>query len=270
MKSPLNKYFKEIYVIYMPNREKYIRDFFKEIDTKVTFVPAISRDNLPKLSILLKKNIINKYFLLTGLQKSKIYGYPSPLSIEKIENNNKYISIVKGLKGTLALQLSYMKCFEMFLKTKADKCLIFEDDLILPGGKDKEEAIKKLYNRFESIFGKELENVNWDIVNLGRCQDICSINIKFSENLVIETHPFCTQSVAYSRKVAEETLLNSLPLSNSGDWLMAWFYYNNPLYKCFSVKGILFDQNPDLGTMLGHYESLPECQGDKKGLKNKN
>jgi len=243
----------------MPNREKYIKDFFKTIDTKVKFIEAINRDDLPKLSVLLKNKIINRFFLYKNFQKKKI-KYPY-IKLEQIENNPKYNLDVKGIKGTLALQLSYLKCFELFLKTKEEKCLIFEDDVILPRNID----VNILNDRIKSIFTKELKDIDWDIINLGRCQDRCNVNNDFSDNLVVETHPFCTHAVAYSRKVAEETLINSIPLSESGDWLMAWFYYNNSKFKCFSVKGRLFDQNETLGTLLGHTDKLPECKGTKVG-----
>ena len=271
--NPINKYFKYIYVIYMPKREEYIKKFLNNLNIKVKFIPAVNRDNLPSLSKLLEQGIINKYFLYKHLEWE---GYPvkSIKDFEK-DKNPKIITKLNGLKGTIGLQLSYLKIFEEFLnditkediKNGFDKCLIFEDDIILPNNLKKEE----LFNRFESIFKEELNNVNWDIINFGRCQDYCDINKNFSKNLVKNTTPFCTHAVAYSSKVAEETLINSKPISQSGDWLMAWYYYNNPKFKCFSVKGRLFDQNEDLGTLLGHVDKLPECKGQKifkKYLKN--
>ena len=261
--NSINKNFKYIYVIFMPNREKYIKEFFNRIKVNAIFIPAVNRDNLPPLSELLKDKIINKFFLFKHLEWE---GYPEK-SIEEFEQltDPKIVSKLRGIKGAIGLQLSYLNVFRMFLENKdADKCLIFEDDLILPHNMN----YSKLFFRFNEIFSKELKNVNWDIVNMGRCHDICSINTHFSKNLVYNSSPFCTHAVAYSKKIAEETILNSLPLSQTGDWLMAWFYYANPIYKCFSVKGRLFDQNETLGTMLDHVDKLPECKGQKV-LKNK-
>ena len=57
--NSINKNFKYIYVIFMPNREKYIKEFFNRIKVNAIFIPAVNRDNLPPLSELLKDKIIN-------------------------------------------------------------------------------------------------------------------------------------------------------------------------------------------------------------------
>ena len=261
--NPFNKHFKYIYVIYMPNREKYIKHFFNNLNIKVKYIPAVNRDYMPSLSNLLHNKIINKFFLFKRLN----YEVFPKVSIEEFEKSNdpKIIAKLRGIKGAIGLQLTYLKIFEEFTKLPpniATKCIIFEDDLILPKYLHK----NILFSRFDHIFTHELNNVNWDIINFGRCNDLCKLNNQFSKNLVNDTNPWCTHAVAYSRKIAEETLLNSIPLSHTGDWLMAWFYYANPVYKCFSVKNRFFDQNPTLGTMLDHPDQWPECK-DIKGSK---
>jgi hypothetical protein len=76
----------------------------------------------------------------------------------------------------------------------------------------------------------------------------------------LSTIPFCTHAMGYSRRVAEETLINSVPMNRTGDWLLLLFFFQNPKYNCYSAKGNVFDQEPSLGSMLGHDKKLIDCK----------
>ena len=207
-----------VYCIYMPRKEKYIREVMNKYKFKVQFWPAVKGVDLPSLSELLKKKVINKYYLKRKLSNE---GF-SKIPLDEIENNPANSNYIRGIKGEIALQLSYLAIFNDFITNhkKADHVIIFEDDIVF-----KLEDIGKRMNRFKYILNNELSNMDWDIVNFGRCNDICSINNKITNNLVSETHPFCTHAVGYSKRVAVETLINSVPMHDTGDWLLAWYFY---------------------------------------------
>ena len=135
-----------------------------------------------------------------------------------------------------------------------ENCIIFEDDILYP------KNINLINKRFKNIFEKELKNINWDYINLGRCFDLCKINTKFSENLIIDTYPLCTHSCCLSKKVMEELILISLPLNEPGDHIILNNFYLNPKYKCFSIRPALFYQNKTFISTLGNSnKELPEC-----------
>jgi hypothetical protein len=253
----INDNFNSVYVIYIPKREEYIRNVFKEMNIKAKFIPAVLIEDLPSLDELLKQKLISKFFLYKNLKNE---GYPCDLVKLEKSTDKKLKDWLRSLKGKLALQLSYLKIFNEFLDTKDDNCIIFEDDILYP------KDLNLLNKRFNSIFKKELENIEWDYINLGRCYDICEINTQFSENLIIDSYPLCTHACCYSRKVSETLIATSIPLKYPGDHINLNFFYLNPKFKCFTAKPALFYQNHiTLSSTLGNSnKELPECGISKK------
>lgn len=253
--SEINKIFKYVYVIYIPAREEYIRNTLKKLNIKATFIPAILIEDLPSFKELLKLKLLNNYFFEKHLQYE---GWSKDTDLDELDkqaknNVSKSDKYLRGLKGKLALQLSYLKIFDLFLKTKADHCLIFEDDIFV---KNK----NNLELRFKEIFKNELKDIYYDYVNLGRCFDLCDLNVKFSKNLIIESYPLCTHASVYGRKIIEELLRYSLPLTMGGDHINLQWFYLNPKYKCFTVVPSLFYQNKKFESTLGNpNKELPEC-----------
>ncbi len=259
--SNLNIFFDEIYVIYIPSRETYIRKMIKDLGIKAKFIPAILIEDLPSFKELLKDNKLNNYFFHKHL---KYEGWTKDTNLDDLEKaakNNKTDSdkYLRGLKGKLALQLSYLKIFDLFLDTKAEHCLIFEDDITLKTNDFVKEK-KNLMLRIESIFKVELKNKKYDYINLGRCFDKCNINTPISKNLIVDSYPLCTHACVYSRKIAEELIKISLPLTMGGDHLIQTQFYLNPKFKCYTARPALFFQNKTFKSTLGNpNRELPEC-----------
>ena len=239
-----------IYVIYMPQREEYIKDVFKTLKLAPIYVPAVPAKELPSLKELLQNNILGDIYLRKYLENE---NYPNMdlNSFEADPKNTAYIN--SKLKGVLALQLSYMRVFEIFLQKAqpGDHCFIFEDDII-PA---------KWQKRMQQIF-KELPH-DYDIINLGRCFDKCKKNIKYSENLVINTLPLCTHACGYSVAIARYIVSHALPMQEACDTLLRKLY-NSPDFHGFSAKPALFFQNKKLAGLLGNTNYMPECGDDKK------
>lgn len=253
--SDINKIFKHIYVIYIPNREKYIRETLEKLEIKAEFIPAILIKDMPSFKELMKMNLLCPQFFYNHLKYEGWTPYTDLDELDKAAEraetgSDKYI---RGLKGKLALHLSYLKIFNMFLETNSKHCLIFEDDILYTNK-------NKLNLRFKEIFLQELKGINYDYINLGRCFDLCKLNTKFSKNLIVDSYPLCTHSCVYSRRIAEELIKSSLPLLKGGDHIIKELFYYNPKYKCFTARPALFHQNKNFESTLGNSnKELPEC-----------
>ena len=97
---------------------------------------------------------------------------------------------------------------KLFLETYDDKCIVFEDDVLKP------QNLNELFTRFKNIFENEIKN-KYNMINMGRCYDLCEYNTFYSKNLVSNTRAMCTHAMIYDRKIAN-LIINSLPLYGGG------------------------------------------------------
>lgn len=237
-----------VYVIYMPQREEYIRKVFSNMGIKAQFVPAVNAKELPPLYQLHRDGVIGDKYLSKYLANEN-YPHMDLRAFEEDPKNSIYIN--SKLKGVLALQLSYMRIFELFLNTKKSHCFIFEDDIL-------QKNSTKTARRLQDIF-KELPE-SYDIINLGRCFDKCKQNRKYSKNLVVNTKPLCTHACGYSVNIAEYVLQNALPMQEACDTLLRRLYQKSG----FSASPALFFQNKALAGLLGNVAFMPECSDNIK------
>ena len=256
----INKYYSHIYVIAMPERINYITKVMKILGIKAKIVPAVNRDDLQNVSVLYKKKFISTAFLKKTLKNEK---FPI-VTLTEIESNQSPVLhdyIKKKIKGVLALHLSYLKVFELFLdetKNNTTKhCLIFEDDILIP------KNIKKVMQRFSVIHNRELKDIDWDVINYGRCFDRCNENKKYSKNIVTQGYPMCTHCCGYSKRVIEHLIKIAFPMNCPVDHTLGKLFSQSK-YKCFSITPRLFEQNKDLDSLLGNPIDMPECVVNKK------
>lgn len=242
-----------IYVIYMPQRELYIRNVFKNIGIDPIFFPAVNGANLPSLDYLYRHKYLGYKFLKKKLVNE---GFPN-MDLHTFEHdvkNTHYINT--AIKGVLALQLSYILVFEHFLsRNVTGHCFIFEDDIIY-------QPPKLWKQRLSNIITRELPH-DYDIVNLGRCFDNCTKNKYYSDNLVISTYPFCTHSCGYSIGIMKYIMNNVLPMNEPCDMSLRKLY-NGPKFKGFSASPPIFFQNKEFVSLLGNPRVMPECSEEKK------
>ena len=192
--NPINKHFKKIYVICIPSRKKYIQNVMEHMGLTPIYVDAILASSLPSLQILMENNVINEHFITRFLGSEK-----------NINENDKYIL---GIKGKIALHLTLIHTMKLFLETYDDKCIVFEDDVLKP------QNLNELFTRFKNIFENEIKN-DYNMINMGRCYDLCEYNTFYSKNLVSNTRAMCTHAMIYDRKIAN-LIINSLPLYGGG------------------------------------------------------
>lgn len=241
IENPINKYFKKIYVICIPSRKEYIKNVMEYIGITPIYIDAILASTLPSLNLLMDKKIIDEKFLIRFLGED----YRNVL-----EENNDNLFI--GIKGKVALHLTLIDVMRLFLESNDEKCLVFEDDILKP------PDINILFSRFRNIFENEIKN-DYNMINLGRCYDDCSNNIKYSENLVGNTRAMCTHAMIYDRKIAN-LIINSLPLYGGGDYVVAEAVASDKNLIYYSVTPPLFYQNNDeISSTLGNISSMLEC-----------
>lgn len=236
--NPINKIFKKIFVICIPSRKKYIQNVMEYMGLTPIYVDAILASSLPSLQILMENNVINENFITRFLGSEK-----------KIDENDKY---VLGIKGKIALHLTLIHTMKLFLETDENKCIVFEDDVLKP------QDLNELFTRFKNIFENEIKN-DYNMINMGRCYDRCSQNIKYSENLITNTRAMCTHAMIYDRKIAN-LIINSLPLYGGGDFVVAEAVASDKNLVYYSVTPPLFYQNNnEMGSTLNNSSSMREC-----------
>lgn len=217
----LHKYFSQIYVITIPNRKEYIKAIMKQIRIEPIIFDAI-----------LKKNI-NKQQLI----KSKFLHSKNTL-------NN----------GRIACHLSHIEVLKTFLKSNDLNCFVFEDDLQSP--------VISL-NDMNKYIDHIMQNIpdDYDIIYFGRCWDYCHLDKKITNNLVRCFKPRCRHAYAVSRNGANKIIKYGLPMKHKGGDENIAKHIKKGNIIAYAVTPPLFYQNrSQLGTNLGNYSDLQECQ----------
>lgn len=85
-----------MYCIYIPEREKYIKNFFSQLNLQPNFIQGIDKNTI---------------------------------DIDKLIKNNKVKHWKNVNQGRIACHYSHLKVLKEFLNTDKERCIIFEDDL---------------------------------------------------------------------------------------------------------------------------------------------
>lgn len=214
-----------IYVLYVPKREKYIKDVMKKIKLE------------PKL--------------IQGPDKNK-------LNLEKMIENNELVKKdgIDENRGRIACHLGHLKILNTFLQSNKKYALIFEDDIFIPQEKNKKIEIgTKIKNLINNI------PFDADIVYFGYCFENCSSKYKYNKYFNKSVRPVCRHCYLVSRKGANIIISNTKYISSSGDIRYMKLIEENKL-KSYSVNSnyLLIEQNRDnLGSELGNNNKLRAC-----------
>ena len=85
-----------MYCIYIPEREKYIRNFFSQLNLQPNFIQGIDKNTI---------------------------------DVDKLIKNNKVKHWKNVNQGRIACHYSHLKALKEFLDTDKERCIIFEDDI---------------------------------------------------------------------------------------------------------------------------------------------
>lgn len=240
-------------MIAIPERRERILRVLGEMGIEPKVFDAIWRDDLPSLPDLLASKVVTPRFFL-NLFPDELVGVPS--IVEKIDDSflADRPDEMNSIRGKIALHQTRIRLCEQFLPSDGKSLFLFEDDLAPQPDLEAHQRV------FSDIFDRQLP-ADWDVVNLGRCFDLCSANTPFSEHLVTETFPFCAHALALSRRAAKQIIERTTPMFHSGDAMFRETLYQDPTLNTFSSIKALFRQDREaIGSMLGNEQAaLPEC-----------
>ena len=217
-KNWIDNLFDETYVITIPKRKNYVNKIMKTMKIKPVVFKAFEQDKLDR-NQLIEKNIIEKD--------------------SKIAN------------GRIACHLSHVEVLKSFLNnSKSKTCFIFEDDVKLPDNlTTRINKIKKIMKAIPS---------DWDLINFGRCWDICS-NTEIINEDIVKSFPLCRHAYAVTRKGAQIIIDNTFPMKTAGDAMYRQLALDKKLNIYTSLHRI-FDQNREkMGSELDNNDNLSEC-----------
>ncbi|MFT5466450.1 MAG: hypothetical protein ACI8UO_001550 [Verrucomicrobiales bacterium] len=250
---PIHRHFDQIYVIAIQERLERVLRVLGEMGIQPEVFEATWRDDLPPLPQLLADRVVTPRFFL-NLFPDELVSVPNIGETINAEFLADRPDDFNSVRGKIALHLTRIRLCKKFLDTDAPSMFLFEDDIAPQADLDAH------HRDFAAIFDQQLP-ADWDLVNLGRCFDLCAANVRFSENLVTETFPFCAHALAISRRVAKQIIERTLPMFHSGDAMFREVLYQDPNLATFSSINALFRQERgQLGSMLGNtQQELPEC-----------
>lgn len=212
-----------IYVLYIPKREKYIKNIMKNFSFKTNYILGPKKTDLD-LDKLIKSNIIT----------SK-YG----------KKNNI---------GRIACHLGHLKILKEFLKTNKKYAIIFEDDIKIKNYKETENKMIEIISNLPDKF---------DIIYFDYCWTNCNNLKKYNKYFVYSSSTLCRHFYLISKNGAKIILNNTIPMYKNGDEMYVDLIMKNKLISfnvnpdIFNVK-----QNRDLlGSELNNHtgKELPKC-----------
>ena len=162
-----------IYVLYIPNREKYIKDIMKKLKLEPKFIQGPDKNKLD-LKIMIENNEIEKNF---GIERNR---------------------------GQIACHLGHLKILNNLLQSNKKYALIFEDDIYL--SKDKNEQ-NDIGNKIKNLINNIPPDA--DIVYFGYCFENCSNEYKYNEYFNKSINPSCRHSYLVSKKGANIIINNT-------------------------------------------------------------
>lgn len=202
------------------------------------FVQAVPYKNVSKTenNTYVNVNVNNILFNMNHAKKIKYFGLNG-----RTEND----------AFTIACHKSHKKALYKFIKSKQKNVVIFESDA---------KPVSPFIN-LPSIIDKISNYTSWDIINLGRCWDLCNndhykYKLTKKHQLVSSLTPECTHSYAISLqgaiKLFHYTNSYFIPL----DFLIPLLHRTNKL-QVYSITPRLFTQERNNNSHDTKY--LPEC-----------
>mmetsp|Transcript_10363 Transcript_10363/g.14291 ORF Transcript_10363/g.14291 Transcript_10363/m.14291 type:complete len:299 (-) Transcript_10363:180-1076(-) len=212
-----------IYIIAIPEREKYVREFLEgtDLEAEVTVVPAVMMDTLNEKNLVASGKLNHG----TGLNM-----------------------------GEVACSLSHRESMRDFLsKPELSHAVFFEDDLKFDP-KILKKVKKKSGNKGTTVLDilKSLatssKNAGWDGLNLGRCFDHCGAEVSASKilgtfDIEKSCNSLCTHAYILTRKGAEILRKFTSPIRTAEDRIRILLNYAG-VFRYHSTSPAIFFQRP--------------------------
>lgn len=223
----------DIYVLYIPKREVYIRNAIDRLFINPIYFKGYNKNELNEEE-LIKNDFISK---------------------EWTENP-------KFNFGRVACHMGHMEILKTFLTTTTKYALIFEDDIYIDLAN-----VNYYRNKIKTI----LDNIPEDAqtVYLSFCWEYCDNTVKYNEIFSHSFRPLCRHMYLVSREGAKLILDNAKRLVKPGDNTIGELIQNK-IIKSYNVNPDFFilEQNrQNLGSHLGNDKLYSICKKSKKKSK---
>ena len=225
----------QTYVLYIPKREKYIKNVMMKIGLDAKYILGPPKDKVNRDKLLKEGMLSKKYY-----------------------DMNK-----KEEKGEVAVFLGHMNILKEFLKSNNKYALIFEDDIFLPKKeKEQKEMGKKINNLIYNI-PEEAE-----MVYFGYCFEDCKKSKPYKGTSKLFNHavvPVCLHSYLVSREGARKLLDLVIPLTEGIDVAILYLIREKKINAFTVNKEYLqvLQNRKDLGSDISNIEhaaDIPVCR----------
>tara|TARA_Y100001970_G_scaffold293968_1_gene445198 strand:+ start:10207 stop:11037 length:831 start_codon:yes stop_codon:yes gene_type:complete len=223
------------YVLYIPKREKYIKDVMNKIDIDAKYILGPPKDKVDREK-LFKEGMLSKTYY----------------------DMNK-----KEERGEVAVFLGHVSILKEFLKSNNKYALIFEDDIFLP---KKEEEQKEMGKKIKHLIKNIPEEA--DMVYFGYCFEDCKKAKPYKGNPELFNHavvPVCLHSYLVSREGAKKLLDLVIPLTEGIDVVVLHLIRQKKI-NAFTVNNKylqVLQNRKDLGSDISNIEhaaDIPVCR----------
>tara|TARA_B110000211_G_C14033559_1_gene533351 strand:- start:460 stop:1299 length:840 start_codon:yes stop_codon:yes gene_type:complete len=235
--DPLNNNLEKTqsYVLYIPKREKYIKDVMGKIGVDAKYILGPPKEKVDRVKLLADGMLSKKYY-----------------------DMNK-----KEEKGEVAVFLGHVSILKKFLKSDNKYALIFEDDIFLPKKvEEQKEMGEKIKHLIQNIPKKA------DMVYFGYCFEDCKKAKPYKENPDLFSHaisPVCLHSYLVSREGARKLLELIIPLTQGIDVAVLYLIQQKKI-NAFTVNNQylqVLQNRKDLGSDISNIEhaaDIPTCR----------
>jgi GR25 family glycosyltransferase involved in LPS biosynthesis len=223
------------YVLYIPKREKYIKNVMNKIGIDAKYILGPPKDKVNREKLFKEGMLSKKYY-----------------------DMNK-----KEEKGEVAVFLGHVSILKEFLKSNNKYALIFEDDIFLPKKQEEQKVMgKKISNLIKNIPEEA------DMVYFGYCFEDCKKAKPYKGNPKLFNHavvPVCLHSYLVSRKGARKLLDLVIPLTEGIDVAILHLIRQNKINAFTVNKDYLqvLQNRKDLGSDISNIEhaaDIPVCR----------
>lgn len=172
-------------------------------------------------------------------------------AIDKHTIHTKDIDITTNAKLNLGEKACYLSHLQVWkhIEKQGGNVLILEDDVM----------VTKYINKIDQIM-IQAKNLQWDLLYLGRCWDLCQRNMPISNDLVSTKFPGCTHAYIVTPKSCTKLISLMSKMQNTLDRSIKFLAKQNIL-TCIASSHNMFVQNRKLiRSELGHVnEVLYKC-----------
>ena len=230
-----NTHHTQSYVLYIPKREKYIKNVMNKIGLKPQYILGPPKAEVDREE-LYKEGMISKVYY----------------------DKNK-----KEEKGEIAVYLGHISILREFLKSDKQYALIFEDDIFLP---KKEEEQKEMGRKINHL----IDNLPHDaeMVYFGYCFEDCKKAKPYEGNPELFNHavvPVCLHSYLVSREGARKLLEMIIPITEGIDVVILHLIRKKKINAYTVNNGYLqvLQNRKDMGSDISNIEhaaDIPVCR----------